>query len=109
MEAMVREKRRRLGEQGHAELREQGLTYEPFVVSCFGRLEAGADERIARMARRAARRRGIARPAVLERRFRQRLAVEVWRRTVAVLRRCLAGREAELDADLAAAAAAGGC
>ena len=107
--AMLREKRRRLGDQGHAELRAQGLTYEPFVISCYGRLEAGADERVTRMARRAARRRGIARSAVLERRFRQRLAVEVWRRTVAVLRRCLAGREAEVDADLAVASAAGGC
>ena len=106
---MLREKRRRLGNQGHAELRAQGLTYEPFVVSCYGRLEAGADERLTRMARRAARRRGFALSAVLERRFRQRLAVEVWRRTVAVLRRCLAGREAEVDADLAVASAAGGC
>ena len=100
--AMVQAKRRRLGERGLAELREQGLAYEPFVVSCFGRIESGADERIRRMARRAARRRGCARSAVLERRFRQRLAVEIWRRTVAVMRRCLAGRDAELVAGAAA-------
>ena len=39
---MLREKRRRLGDQAHAELRAQGLTYEPFVISCYGRLEAGS-------------------------------------------------------------------
>ena len=96
--AMRAAKLRRLGPVALEELRQQGLTYVPMAFSCYGRIEEGADARIARMVRRAARRRGLADSRVLERRLRQRLGVEIWRRSVAVCRRCLGGGAADEDA-----------
>ena len=71
------------------ELRREGIDYEPLGVSCFGRWDSHAAAIIERLVRRAARRCGLASPAGMRRRTRARLAVEVWRRTVACVRTCL--------------------
>ena len=101
-------KLRRLGPVALEELRQQGLTYVPMAFSCYGRIEEGADARIARMVRCAARRRGLADSRVLERRLRQRLGVEIWRRSVAVCRRCLGDGAADEDAAWEAVVGAAG-
>ena len=98
-------KHRRLGQEAAAELQAQRLRYVPLPVSAFGRLGADADERVSRMARRAARARGLGDHRLVERRFRQRLAVEVWRRTVTLFRRCLAAAALPHDASWEAALA----
>ena len=71
------------------ELRAEGVDYVPMGVSCFGRWEEGAHCIIVALARRAARRAGIASHAAILRRARCRLAVEVVRRSVSCLRSCL--------------------
>ena len=96
--AMRAAKLRRLGPAAREELRQQGLEYVPMAFSCYGRIEEGANARVTQLARRAARRRGLADSQILERRLRQRLGVELWRRSVAVCRRCLGGGAADEDA-----------
>ena len=106
--AMRAAKLRRLGPAALEEMRQLGLEYVPLAFSCYGRIEEGADARIALMARRAARRRGLADGRLLERRLRQRIGVEIWRRSVAVCRRCLGGGAADEDAAWEAVVGAAG-
>ena len=71
------------------------LTYLPVPFNCFGRAHPVTVDVVTRLARRAARRRGLRSHGLLLRRAWARMGVEVWRRTVAIVRACLpAGEEA---------------
>ena len=72
-----------------AELRASGIEPLPVAWTCYGRAHPDASALLARLARRAARRRGLPSSAELLRRTRSRIGVEIWRRSVAVLRVCL--------------------
>ena len=74
-----------------AELAAEGVDYVPLAVSCFARWEDGAAAVIDTLAKRAARRAGLASAGGVRRRAKVRLAVEVWRRTVSCLRTCCLG------------------
>ena len=88
---------------GEAELQAAGLEHLPAAWSCYGRASPQAADLLVRLARRAARRQGLPSAAGLLRRTRARVGVEVWRRSVAILRACLPTSAPELEADAALA------
>ena len=104
--AMEARKRRELGPVGEAELLAAGLEHVPAAWSCYGRASQQADDLLVRLARRAARRQGLPSAAGLLRRTRARIGVEVWRRSVAILRACLPVAALELGPDAALGLAA---
>jgi len=94
--ALVARKRRELGPAVSAELQAAGIEPLPAAWSCYGRAHPDADALLVRLARRAARRRGLPTAAGLLRRTRARIGVELWRRSVAILRACLPAATPEL-------------
>ena len=74
-----------------------GLTYRPVTFSCYGRASPEAAAAMQQIARRAARRQGLGSPALVLRRLRARVGVELWRRSVAVMRSCLPGTAAAAE------------
>ena len=71
------------------ELRQEGIEYQPLCFSAYGRVEDGGALMLERMVRRAARRAGLPTPGTVRRRAMTRIAVEVARRSVQVVRACL--------------------
>ena len=72
-----------------AEAASQGIGYEPMICSSFGRWEREADRILDDLARRAARRHGLSSHAGVARRARCALGVEIMKRLVVCVRRCL--------------------
>ena len=82
-------RKRKTYEPYHGELRQRGVRYQPMVWSCYGRAHVEAGDIMQALARAAARRRGLPewRPLLL--RARSAISVEIQRRLVAQVRRCL--------------------
>ena len=72
-----------------AELQAQAITYQPLVVSCFGRRSRVLTNLLRDAALRAAHTRDGPTAGALLRRWQRAVACEVWRRTAAMIRRCL--------------------
>jgi hypothetical protein len=101
VEAMALHKKEWYGDAVLAELQAQAITYQPLVVSCFGRRSRVLTTLLRDAALRASRTRDGPTAAALLRRWQRAVACEVWRRTAAMVRRCLprpaAGPEGEED------------
>ena len=72
-----------------AELRQGGVRYQPMVWSSWGRAHLETQDTLQSLARAAARRRGLPDWRPLLQRARAAISVELQRRLVAQLRRCL--------------------
>ena len=106
VETMALRKRNWYGDVVLAELRAQDISYEPLVISCFGRRSRVLTNLLRAAALRAARTRDGSSATALLQRWHRSVACEVWRRTAAMIRRCLprpGAAAAELDAREAAA------
>ena len=77
------------------ELEAQNVVYEPVTWSAFGRPHPATTKVLRCLSRRTARRRGLVRPEVLQRRTEAAIAVEIWRRAARMAFACWP-REAEL-------------
>ena len=71
------------------ELRGQGITYTPLIVSCYGRRSRVLSELLRAAALRAARIRDGVYGKTALRRWNRAIACEVWRRAARMVRRCL--------------------
>jgi hypothetical protein len=89
VEAMRRRKLAFYGDDVCGELQAQHITYTPLVVSCYGRRSRVLTELLRSAALRAARIRDGASGSALQRRWQRAIATEIWRRTAALVRRCL--------------------
>ena len=89
LETMRLRKRNRYG-AFLAELEDQGVEYRPLVWSCWGREHADTTAVLTRLARRAARRRGVP-TSVLLRRARDSVGAALARRAAAMLLACAVG------------------
>ena len=78
------------------ELRSEGVDYEPVVWTCWGRPGTAASSAVRSLACAAARRHGIADPAMLERRANAIIGCYIWRRAACMALACL-GRPARAD------------
>ena len=72
-----------------AELQEQRVRYRPIVWSCYGRPHFEVGDALRRLARAAARRRGFPEWRLLHQRVSAAISVELQRRLVAQVRRCI--------------------
>ena len=94
---------RKLGHYGErvlAELEEQNARYTPLILSCYGRRSSVLTSLLRAAAQQAARTRDGSSAESLVRRWEQAVAVEVWRRTATMVRRCLP-RPGEVGPDTA--------
>ena len=83
---------RKLAHYGDAvldELRAQNIVYTPLILSCYGRRSRVLSDLLRAAASRAARTRDGAFAAALLAKWHRSIACEVWRRTAAMVRRCL--------------------
>ena len=78
-------------------LQRQNIEYKPMIWSAFGRPHATTTEALRNICRRAARRRGLARADVLQRRAEASIAVEIWRRAAKMVFHCWPKLEEEED------------
>jgi hypothetical protein len=81
------------------ELRAQNITYVPLIISCFGRRSRVLSELLRAAASRAARTRDGTSAAALLKRWHRAISCEVWRRTAAMVRRCLPRPDFAVDGD----------
>ena len=72
-----------------AGLRQRGIRYLPLVYSCYGRAHPEASAALEAIARRACRRHGLPGHHLLLRRANCNIAVQLWRRSAAMVRACL--------------------
>ena len=101
VDSMARRKKDWYGDAVLDELHAQGIEYRPLVVSCYGRRSQVLTTLLRTAASRAARTRDGSSAGTLLPRWQRSVACEVWRRTAAMIRRCLprpAAAAAELDA-----------
>ena len=70
------------------ELEADGVEYRPVVWSCWGRPHLGASAAVRSMAQAAARRHGAVGPRDLERRARQAVGVQLWKRAAQMAKAC---------------------
>ena len=77
------------------ELEAQNIVYKPLTWSCFGRPHAAVTEVLHYLCKQTARRRGLVRADVLQRRAEAAITVEIWRRAARMTFACWP-REAEL-------------
>ena len=89
VEAMSLRKLAWYGDADLADLQGQGVTYTPLIASCYGRRSRVLSNLLRAAAMRAARTRDGATAAGLLRRWQRAIACEIWRRTAAMVRRCL--------------------
>ena len=89
VEAMRAQKLAWYGDEVLSELQAQGITYQPLIASCYGRRSRVLTDILRAAASRAARTRDGATAAGLLRRWQRAIACEIWRRTAAMVRRCL--------------------
>jgi hypothetical protein len=89
LEAMRSRKLAHYGDAVLEELRAQHIVYTPLILSCYGRRSRVLSELLRAAASRAARTRDGAHAAALLARWNKAIACEVWRRTAAMVRRCL--------------------
>ena len=104
------ERKRERMEPFREELESAGLSYQPFAVSCWGRLHPRAAEMLASLAKARARRHGTS-PAAELHHVRARVTTAVMRRAARMVRCCLplaseAPVEGAGDTDAAPCAAA---
>ena len=71
------------------ELQREGYDYKPLVWSCWGRPDADASIALRTMASAAARRKGFAGSAQLEKRARALIGAHIWRRAARMVLACL--------------------
>ena len=71
------------------ELARENVVYEPMVWSAFGRPHPRAVELLRLMAKRVARRRGLANSEQIYRRTAAKIGVEVWRRAAQMVAQCM--------------------
>ena len=100
VESMRVRKLEHYGERVLAELEEQNARYTPLILSCFGRRSSVQTSLLRAAAQQAARTRDGSSAESLVRRWEQAMAVEVWRRTATMVRRCLP-RPGEVGPDTA--------
>jgi hypothetical protein len=89
LEAMRSRKLAHYGDAVLEELRAQHIVYVPLILSCYGRRSRVLSELLRAAASRAARTRDGAFAAALLAKWHRAIACEVWRRTAAMVRRCL--------------------
>lgn len=80
-----------------AELRQRGIRYQPLVWSCYGRALADVVAVLQSLAGAAARRRGLPAWRTVLQRACAAISVQLQRRLVAQVRRCLPGEAVLLD------------
>ena len=95
-----------------AELNQSAIEYQPFALSCWGRLHPSADKMIKSLARYKARREGLSSENSIYRQLVARITSCVWRRAARMALRCrpcASGDEApgELSIDAACVVRAG--
>ena len=93
-------KREHCGERVLAELEEENVRYTPLILSCYGRRSTVLTSLLRAAAQQAARTRDGSSADSLLRRWELAVAVEVWRRTATMVRRCLP-RPGEVGPDTA--------
>ena len=81
------------------DLDRQGISYQPFTVTAFGRRHPSATKMLRQAAAKVARQQGIVNAKGLERRWQRQLAAEVWRRASRMVRACLPKWEAHPDGE----------
>jgi len=83
------------------ELEAAGVEYRPFAVSCWGRLHPNAEQMLANLSKRMARRDGTASQSAMLIRLRSRITTELMRRASRMVLCCLPmGSRAEDDVSL---------
>ena len=86
------------------ELAGEGIAYRPLIWSCWGRPHCDVGPALGSMAAAASRRRGGATPAVLARRVKGLIGIQLWRRAASMVASCIPSLPAGDAADLIPAA-----
>ena len=82
------------------ELADEGIVYRPLIWTCWGRPHCDVGPALASMAAAASRRRGGAPPAVLARRAKGLIGIQLWRRAASMVAACIPTIPADDAADL---------
>ena len=90
--AMHRTKLNRYANYTH-ELEQENIKYEPMVWSAYGRPHPNAKLILQKLAKKAARRRGMINFKPLYRRTAAKITVEIWRRAARMVMACLPNAE----------------